>query len=421
MKKICILLAAGMWLVVRVAGAQDSLSLQDCFRLADEHYPLAGQQDDWKQIGELQADETGAAFLPQLGLDAQATHQSDVPQFPLDLPGVPQISRTQYKAVLEVSQLLYDGGQVSGQKKVQSLQALGEAGKIAISRHQFRVRITDIYLKILLLRQNLLLDSSMLQEISRALAQMRTALANGIAAADNVDQLEAERLQISQQIAGIQADHEGALRSLETFIGENISDSVRLLVPSPPSSSLQGFALRPEFQLHEVQDSLLRSQSLLLKATHRPQLRAFVQGGYGEPGLNFLSDKAEGYYIAGIRLNWNIAQLYTAKKQQQEIHLQQLLNEKQQDIFLTDALAEEKENQAAKEKMQDMLAKDEQLIALRGHIRERASLKLQQGIVTAKEFLDELTAEQQARLQYALHSLSLLQVQLHEQLNHGIL
>ena len=44
-----------------------------------------------------------------------------------------------------------------------------------------------------------------------------------------------------------------------------------------------------------------------------PRIGAFVQGGYGRPGLNMLEDSFEPYYVAGVRLSWNLGKLYTLR------------------------------------------------------------------------------------------------------------
>lgn len=49
-----------------------------------------------------------------------------------------------------------------------------------------------------------------------------------------------------------------------------------------------------------------------------PYIDAFFQGGYANLGLNILRSGFKEYYIVGLRLNWDISNLYS-KHQQDEI------------------------------------------------------------------------------------------------------
>ena len=50
-----------------------------------------------------------------------------------------------------------------------------------------------------------------------------------------------------------------------------------------------------------------------ITATIMPRLSLFAQGAYGDPGLNMLEGGFKPYYIAGLRLSWNIGGFYTRK------------------------------------------------------------------------------------------------------------
>jgi outer membrane protein TolC len=67
-------------------------------------------------------------YLPQVTFSARATYQSDVTEIPESLGQIlskmtgkevtfPVMSKDQYQAVLEVSQLIWDGGLIAAQKK----------------------------------------------------------------------------------------------------------------------------------------------------------------------------------------------------------------------------------------------------------------------------------------------------------------
>ena len=50
-----------------------------------------------------------------------------------------------------------------------------------------------------------------------------------------------------------------------------------------------------------------------------PRFGLFVQGAYGNPGLNMLKDEFNASYMAGVRMSWNFGSLYTLKNDRRRI------------------------------------------------------------------------------------------------------
>ena len=114
MKRIALL--CGCLLAGLSAGAQ--VTLDECRRLAREHYPEIRQYDLVRRTEEYTLSNARRAWLPQLSLAAQATWQTEVPSFPDALAGMlaqqgidmPGMNNDQYKVALELKQTLWDGG-----------------------------------------------------------------------------------------------------------------------------------------------------------------------------------------------------------------------------------------------------------------------------------------------------------------------
>ena len=84
MKRIALL--CGCLLAGLSAGAQ--VTLNECRRLAREHYPEIRQYDLVRRTEEYTLSNARRAWLPQLSFAAQATWQTEVPSFPNALAGM---------------------------------------------------------------------------------------------------------------------------------------------------------------------------------------------------------------------------------------------------------------------------------------------------------------------------------------------
>lgn len=58
------------------------------------------------------------------------------------------------------------------------------------------------------------------------------------------------------------------------------------------------FIRRPELNLFAAQNQQLEAQRKQLTAKNLPRLGIFVQGAYGNPGLNMLKNEFSAYYVA---------------------------------------------------------------------------------------------------------------------------
>src|SRR5215212_1786200 len=116
--------------------AQDKkyLSLQEIYQLSEQNYPAIKQMGLIKQTEELTLNNLSAGFLPQLSFNGQATYQSDVTKVDIPIPNikVPFQSKDQYKIVADVSQLIYDGGLIKGQKNIQQLNSSVDETRVEV-------------------------------------------------------------------------------------------------------------------------------------------------------------------------------------------------------------------------------------------------------------------------------------------------
>lgn len=116
-------------LLPALAPAQ-TVTLDECQRLAQEHYPLIKQYDLIRQTTDFTVSNISKGWLPQISAMAQATYQSDVMALPTPLQNmlgqygydVKGINKDQYRVGIDINQTVYDGGLISGQEKVARLE-----------------------------------------------------------------------------------------------------------------------------------------------------------------------------------------------------------------------------------------------------------------------------------------------------------
>ncbi|HVZ57977.1 MAG TPA: TolC family protein [Chitinophagaceae bacterium] len=416
------LLGGILWLGPAAAQPTQHLTLDQVWDLARKNYPAIHRKDLVSQTASLTMANLQKAFLPQVNLSGQATYQSDVTKISVALPGfhLDPLSRDQYKLVTDVSQLVYDGGQTRQQKAAQQLNAAVEDNQVDVELYQLRDRITQIYLSILLLDEERRQVDLVRQDIQTGIDQVQAQVASGVAYHSDLNTLKAELLKTDQRATEVTASRNGLLQALALFLNRDLGDSTVLEIPAPAGTVFSDSVLqRPELKLYASQSEYLHQQDRLLRARNLPRASLFVQGGYGRPGLNLLQNAFAFYYIGGVRLNWSLAGLYTLRKDRELVEVNRRLVDLQRSTFLLNTSTQLRQQQAEIEKWQALVASDDTIVALRASVKEAARARLENGVMTANDYLREVNAEDQARQARITHTLELLQACIEYQLLQG--
>jgi outer membrane protein TolC len=400
------------------AAAQDipSLNLSKANELAEKNYPVTKQSKLIDQTAAINIENLGKGYLPQVSLSGQATYQSDVTKVPITLPGfsIESPSKDQYKVVADVNQLIYDGGVIKQQKEVQQLTANVDQQRVQVELHQLRSRINQIYLSVLYLDEQLKQADLVKADLQTGINRVQAQVNNGVAFRSNLNVLKAEYLKAEQRIIELKASRKGLLQTLGLFLGQTLNENAVLEKPVVAFTT-QSEITRPELKLYKEQSNLLASQNGLIKSKNLPKASLFAQGGYGRPGLNVLTNQFDFYYIGGIRLNWSLGGLYTKKKEKELVKINQQVVDIQQETFLLNTNTELKQQQSEVEKLQQLVATDDDIIDLRTQVKDAAKAQLENGVITANDYLREVNAEDQARQAQITHQLQLLQAQINYQ------
>jgi outer membrane protein TolC len=396
---------------------QQTLSLSKAYELAQQNYPLVKQRDLLKQTTGINIDNLSKGFLPQVSVSGQASYQSDVTKITIPLPGISinPPSKDQYKIVADVSQLVYDGGVIKEQKNIQRLNEDAEQQKVEVELYKLKERINQLFLGVLYLDEQLKQVGLVKDDLNNGIKKTEAQVKNGVAFRSNLNVLKAELLKAEQRVIEIKASRKGYTDVLGLFINQTLAEDVQLEKPVATILLASNDIQRPELKLYSTQEKLLDGQYRFIDSRNKPKASLFAQGGYGRPGLNMLKNDFAAFYITGVRLNWNFSALYTKKNDRQLIGINKKSVEIQKETFLLNTNTALMQQQAEVNKLNQLIAKDNEIIELRISVKDAAKAQLENGVITANDYLREVNAEDQARQSLITHNIQLLQAQINYQ------
>lgn len=398
-------------------NAQENLTLQKAQQLARANYPLIKQKELLKQSLAFSIENLSKGYLPQFNLSAQATYQSEVTQVKIPVPGftVEPLNKDQYKILADINQLIYDGGAIKEQKNIQQLNEVVEQEKIEVELYKLTDRINQLYLGVLFIDEQLKQVQLVKADLNIGIKKVEAQVKNGVAFRSNLNVLKAESLKADQRIIELKALRKGLTDVLGIFINQTIPAETRFETPVIESAINKAEIQRPELKLFSNQVKLLESQNQLIDAKNKPKTSLFLQGGYGRPGLNFLNNQFDFFYTTGVRFNWSFSGLYTQKREKKLIEINQQAINIQKEVFLLNTSTQLQQQQAEMDKLQELINTDKEIIDLRISVKEAAKAQLDNGVITANDYLREVNAEDQVRQSLVAHQLQLLQAQINYQ------
>jgi len=397
------------------------LSLEQANQLARQNYPMIKQKDLVKQTANLNIENLNKGFLPQFSISGQASYQSDVTQINIPLPGfkIEPPGKDQYKILADVSQLVYDGGVIKQQNELQQLNSEVEQQKVEVELYKLKERVNQLYLGILYLDAQKKQVELIKQDIEIGIKKVEAQVQNGIAFKSNLNVLKAELLKTQQRMIELDASGKGMIETLELFMNMHLKSDVVLEKPVMQSNVSEIEINRPEIKLYADQNKLLNHQSKIIKARNQPKANLFLQGGYGRPSLNLLKNEFDFFYIGGVRFNWPLGGLYTRKKENQLVEINKKSVDIEKETFLLNINTQLKQQQSEIDKMNLLIAGDEEIITLRASVKDAAKAQLENGVITANDYLREVNAEDQSRQALITHQIQLLQAQINYQIISG--
>ena len=400
---------------------QSTLTLEDCYSKARENYPLIKQKEYIAKSQEYSISNIWKGYFPQITISGQATYQSDVTSLPISLPGmkIESLTKDQYKAIADVSQVIYDGGIMGTQAAIQNANSKADDQKIEVELIKVKERINQIYFGILLFDKQLVQTELTKKDIEASVDKLSAAFKNGTATQPNVDVLKAELLKTLQKEIELKSSRKSFFEMLGLLINQPVDESV--LLETPIHSFLTGNEEinRPELKLYSFQQKMVDEQHWITFAKIIPKASLFFQGGYGKPTLNMLKNSFDWYYTTGARLSWSLSSLYTFGNENEVTELNKKSIEVQKETFLLNTKLTLKQQDNEIEKLKKLIDVDKQIIEIRISVKKAAKAQLENGVITSNDFIRELNAEDLATQNLAIHSIQLLLAQQNYKLTTG--
>ena len=395
-----------------------SLSIDTCQAKAARNYPLVKQFGLIEMTEKYNISNANKGYLPQLTLSAKATYQSDVTQIPSSLGttisqitghpfSFPELTKDQYQAMLELNQVIWDGGMISAQKKGIKASNEAENQKLAVDLYSLKERVNQVFFGILLINEQLIQNNILKSELQTNYDRIVTLKQNGIASQSDLDAIKVEQLNTQQKEAELKTNRKTYMLILAAITRLQIDENTVLEKPVMPDTDVKVVNHRPELGLFDAQFKMYDSQKDAVFASNLPRLGFYVQGGVGKPGLNMLSNSITPFYVGGLRLSWNISGFYTLRNNLVKIELNKKSVEVQKETFLFNNNLIDQQQHNEIDRLKEVLKNDDEIIGLRHNIKTSAEVKVQNGTLTVTDLLREIDSESLAKQTKVLHEIQL--------------
>lgn len=400
--------------------AQEKLTLEKCYELVEKNYPLAKQNSLLQSQSELQTKILEKDKLPKVALNAQATYQSEVTQVPFSIPNatIEPLNKDQYRATLDVNQLIYNGGAIKAQTQLKSSQIKTQQQVVEVNLYQLKSQINQYFFGLLLGQEKqelLLAKQTLLLEKSK---EIQAAVKFGAVLPSSEQVIEAEIIKINQQLNDLKYDQLKLWQHLEALSGTTFNTNAKLAIPDHFTSEAN--AIRPELELFALQNQQIEASQKVIASSNAPKLNAFVQGGYGNPALNMLSNSFETFYMTGIRLNWTLFDWNKTKKEKEVLEISKELIASEKETFEVNQKRQLQEINFEIGKIEDQLKSDTEIIQLREKIVRSADAQMKNGVITSSEYLNEVTQLFESKITEKTHRIQLFLAKANHQIIKGI-
>ncbi len=413
MKNILILFSLILLGLTGYGQSSQAISLDDCYKLARQNYPLIKQHDLIEKTKDYSIQNAAKGYYPQVNFNGQGTYQSAVTTIEVNgLPpafshlSFPTLPLEQFNLHGEVDQTIYDGGVIKQQKQSDIANADVQQQNVEVQLYALKDRINQIYFGALLIDDQLKQNDLTQKDIQSSIDKMQAGVTNGTALQSSVDELQAELLQQQQNKIALQASRKAYIDMLGVFINQPLNENTALQIPV--SVAISDSIKRPELSFYDLQKKNDDVQEKILNSTNRPKFSFFAQGGYALPGLNGFDVNPAFYYITGFRLSWNLGGYYTQNNQKQILEIDKQNIDVQKETFLFNTNVTLKQQSSDIVKLRAMIDKDNEIITKRTEVKDVSKAQMENGAITIHEYIGELDAEDQARQSLNLHEIQLL-------------
>lgn len=412
MKRVLKTLCTSVAAICAGYAAHAQTTLDECIGWAYDNYPQIKEMSLIEMTKGIDLKNAAYAWLPHLNISGKATWQSEVVEMPMDIPGMDiNIPHDQYGLTAEFTQQLWDGGTSRSQKELAEAGAEVKKTQLETNLWSIRSRVQNVLLGIILIDKQLELNRLLRESLERSSEEVKSRMEAGVALPSDLDQVSVNILSCLQQRASLDADRKSYVKILGLLTGRDMTD-VELAVPQDAvnyvDDGARDFETRPEMAFYAAQLKQNEFQRRQLNTLISPKLNLSLHGGYGRPGMNMLSGDFSGYFVAGLKLQWNIGALYTRGLDKRKVNADaQKIDLTRKSFILNSSVEAEQKNNAIL-KARDVLEKDSEIIGLRQRIRASGENQYREGTIKMNDYLSMLDEEYKAKANESMHEVQLM-------------
>jgi len=399
-------------MIAGVLQAQETITLYDCQDMAREQAPRASDLELIRQMGDINIEQAGISWYPSLDLNGKLSYQSDVVTVALSNPVIPvsfpEVPHDQYGLNLDITQNIYDGGISKSRKVYEEAKTEADLQQVEVDLYGLKGKVNQFYFAILLLQENRRNLDIQMENLEARYGVVQTAVTNGVLQETDLHVIEVERLKVEQSIVELESRRRSYLGALQVLCGEDLKDDAVLEIPRFEEVEYAGMN-RPEQKLFDLKHASMERGKELAGRKRMPVLYAFGQTGYGKPGYNMLSEKWDYYYMVGAGLKWKIWDWSNSAREKQLIGYQQQVLENKRAAFDREVESMMVQEEARMEQYRETMEMDRQVLELQEKISSQAAVQLENGTMTATDYITELNKESLARITLATHQVLLMQ------------
>lgn len=394
---------------VTAQNTPGAISLDYCYLQIERSYPLAQKFEIQKSIADLSDRIAKSGMFPDVQINGSASYQSDVTEVPF-AANAPEFSKDHYNISLDISQPVYDGGRTGALRKLEAGQSAVEDAGLKADLWNVRMQIDQVFFGILYLQKKDESIDLLINDIGEQLSSVQSKIDNGILLPANGLILEAELLKVQQQKIQVNYDLKAAFETLGLIIGEEISPVTKLEIPLVSEEKhLSKEITRPELDVFSRQVNTLVLQQKLIATDKLPKVSAFAKTAYGRPGLNVFEDDLQTFWIVGLRAQWSLKKWNNSGTSQEVLELQKRKIQAEEDAFKIQIRSSISKSEEQIAQIREQIQMDEKVLDLREQVVAEKQKQLEQGVITSTEYLTELNAENQARLNLEIRQVQLVQ------------
>ena len=316
-------------LIFRVHGqaGRESLTLDDCVRLA-ENAPsavrLARQQTEIARYGIAQAR---AGFLPQFALGTSYTYNSPLPYSPNEFSFVALNGIREYTGVGAASVDLDTSGRLRAALDRARADRDAANATLGLSARDLKHAVAVSFYRVLLARKLLEAAQANLAEARSFEDRIRKLVENGESAQADLVKASLQTAQLDQTQQQLQLEARLANHDLASFWTSDVDVPLVLAdvidqTPKAPEAPQPGnpapFMRRLEFHLFDAQQLGFLADARLAKAALRPQASLVFQYGIDSPALSFRDRGYAGF----VRLNIPVFDWFRTRSAARQYELQ---------------------------------------------------------------------------------------------------